>query len=34
MRRFADHGSGTNIGKANADGTSTLCNGRGALRSY
>ena len=33
MVSFADHGWGTNIGNANADGTSTLCNGGGALRS-
>ena len=30
---FADHGWGTNIGKPNADGSATLCNGGGALRS-
>jgi hypothetical protein len=27
---FADHGWGTNIGKPNKDGTSTLCNGAGS----
>ena len=31
---FADHGWGTNIGKPNPDGTSTLCNGAGSLRSW
>lgn len=30
---FADHGWGTNIGKPNPDGTCTLCNGKGDLRS-
>ena len=30
---FADHGWGTNIGQPNADGSATLCNGGGALRS-
>ena len=30
---FADHGWHTNIGKPNPDGTSTLCNGRGDLKS-
>lgn len=30
---FADHGWGTNIGHANKDGTSTLCNGAGSKRS-
>eukprot|EP01047_Picozoa_sp_COSAG01_P030868 COSAG01_NODE_2166_length_8254_cov_9.294421_9_plen_198_part_00 len=30
---FADHGWGTNVGKPNSDGTSTLCNGARQLRS-
>ena len=30
---FADHGWGTNVGRPNSDGTSTLCNGARQLRS-